>query len=661
MWIGWFLPPVAAYHAHDHSCGWTNKQVLWRRLRQRADAVLAGATAWSRESWVDQIAEELVNCPLGVHVIELLDAETKSLDLSRSRQMGFGLYNVVSLWNIALTGWPTFGLLHRLCRRAFANSTGTHRPARGAFVVRAAQRARRRYESNASRGVSDLELLHSLEVDLNQLRSSWFARFDGGGAPVTEVATRWLGLDAMEPSCEMWAELATLQRQLRHRFELPCASGARRLDGAVCPGCRLAAQGFWLDERRVAEAALAQLGLPGQPEEPAARAAERRAPGAWATATVLTSEDLFRSIRHDGQGGSEDWEDATAIVLAYVDALRTLAFSLRRAGRHGAASLGPLLVLLSLRQGEALPQEARESLEALEEQGLIQLLHLPIPPQHLWPRAWGKLQLWQPRGYDLVLYLDADILVLDDLTGLFRAAAEGVDAAAALTRSMMGLNGGVMLLRPSSHIFHALRASLEELPSWKGLSRWTGRPWWNTPPETSNGSDFGSYGDQDHLSLSGEASAVCGRDEAVRSPPNEWLATSFRFAGELQPGGGCARQPWQRAYVDVRDAEPGSKQPLGTFCTLPVGFNFCATAGCLDQLASKEHHLALESLSHGWSAGRSQALPVQVLHWPGALRKPWQRCLSSTRSRLDELWWKTFQEACLEAPKAAPCRVKCFD
>eukprot|EP00913_Durusdinium_trenchii_P026053 g24440.t1 len=420
MWIGWFLPPVAAYHAHDHSCGWTNKQVLWRRLRQRADAVLAGATAWSRESWVDQIAEELVNCPLGVHVIELLDAETKSLDLSRSRQMGFGLYNVVSLWNIALTGWPTFGLLHRLCRRAFANSTGTHRPARGAFVVRAAQRARRRYESNASRGVSDLELLHSLEVDLNQLRSSWFARFDGGGAPVTEVATRWLGLDAMEPSCEMWAEpgseyghrwveedeLATLQRQLRHRFELPCASGARRLDGAVCPGCRLAAQGFWLDERRVAEAALAQLGLPGQPEEPAARAAERRAPGAWATATVLTSEDLFRSIRHDGQGGSEDWEDATAIVLAYVDALRTLAFSLRRAGRHGAASLGPLLVLLSLRQGEALPQEARESLEALEEQGLIQLLHLPIPPQHL-----------------------------------------------------------------SSHIFHALRASLEELPSWKGLSR----------------------------------------------------------------------------------------------------------------------------------------------------------------------------------------------
>ena len=118
----------------------------------------------------------------------------------------------------------------------------------------------------------------------------------------------------------------------------------------------------------------------------------------------------------------------------------------------------------------------------------------------------------------------------------------------------------------------------------------------------------------------------------------------------------------------------------GTFCTLPVGFNFCATAGCLDQLASKdrrgrpvrdherctqrmrqvcatiprysnasifehptrqssgkvtvrflrlkperagrafcgqEHHLALESLSHGWSAGRSQALPVQVHHRVG--------------------------------------------
>ena len=90
--------------------------------------------------------------------------------------MGFGLYNVVSLWNIALTGWPTFGLLHRLCRRAFANSTGTHRPARGAFVVRAAQRARRRYESNASRGGREQECAGS-EAEWTLLLSGRLAKW----------------------------------------------------------------------------------------------------------------------------------------------------------------------------------------------------------------------------------------------------------------------------------------------------------------------------------------------------------------------------------------------------------------------------------------------------------------------------------------------------
>ena len=45
------------YHSHIPHDG----QVLWQRLRRRADAVLAGEIPWTRESWVEQISEELLS------------------------------------------------------------------------------------------------------------------------------------------------------------------------------------------------------------------------------------------------------------------------------------------------------------------------------------------------------------------------------------------------------------------------------------------------------------------------------------------------------------------------------------------------------------------------------------------------------------------------
>eukprot|EP00435_Cladocopium_sp_Y103_P069968 s1226_g34.t1 len=675
MWI-WLLPAcVVAYHAYDHSCGWTNKQVLWQRLRRRADAVLAGEIPWTRESWVEQISGELVNCPFGVHVLQLLNLDAagataaKLLDFSGSKTMGFGLYNLVGLLDIALTGWPSFGFLHRICRSRLPDHCAGRlatKPAPAALVV-AAQAARRNLEKNISRTsrtsrtsdglVNDLDLLNELRMALERIRKMWFLRWEGNDMSDESLVSRWLGLDLQQPCCQMWAELDSLQGSLRRRFEMPCASGHRRSDGAVCPACRLPAQAFWLEEREEAELALAEVSKVRHPAQRFPRTHDldisQDFPGSFAIATVLTSEDLFRSIRHDGQGsghsGDEDVADANAIVLAYVDALRTLAFSIQKTSFQK-----PLLVLLSLRTGESLPKEAQDSLEALEEHGLTKLLHLPVPPQHLWPRAWGKLQLWKPRGYDLILYMDADTLVLDNLEGLFHAATAmgpNFSVAAAVTRSMMGLNGGVMLLRPSLHIFNALQQSLEELPSWQGISRWTGRPWWNAPPvqtlDASNEtvSDFGSYGDQDHL--------------------NEWLATSFDFHGELMlDGSACRKQPWHVSYDAVRADGPKVTASLGGFCTLPVGFNFCATAGCLRQLALGEHALAREALVSATDPnGPTEAMVpgVQVLHWPGALRKPWQRCYPATRSRLDVLWWQVFDEACATAPAKAPCRVRCFD
>ena len=67
--------------------------------------------------------------------------------------MGFGLYNLVSLLNVALTGWPSFGLLHRLCRRTLPSAAQVPGRPGARAVVLAAQRARRSYERNVSEGV----------------------------------------------------------------------------------------------------------------------------------------------------------------------------------------------------------------------------------------------------------------------------------------------------------------------------------------------------------------------------------------------------------------------------------------------------------------------------------------------------------------------------
>ena len=119
----------------------------------------------------------------------------------------------------------------------------------------------------------------------------------------------------------------------------------------MCPACRLAAQAFWLEDREVADRTLESLEeeVPADVEEAAPECAlHSKEMGAFAIATVLTSEDLFRSIRHDGQGredaGEDDLADANAIVLAYVDALRTLAYSIRTAATRSCDPPRPFWV-----------------------------------------------------------------------------------------------------------------------------------------------------------------------------------------------------------------------------------------------------------------------------------------------------------------------------
>merc|ERR1719223_1395420 len=165
-------------------------------------------------------------------------------------------------------------------------------------------------------------------------------------------------------------------------------------------------------------------------------------------------------------------------MLTYVDMIRTLAFSVKAATED--AMQVHFLVLMSLRFDTVLPPGVEDALEALENDELFQLRRLPPAPSHMRPRSWGKLQLWSLLEYELVLYLDADTLVVGSLRDLFEeafAAGPRLAFAAALTRSMAGLNAGVFLLRPDAKTHEAMGASFETRHLWAGRSRWSGQSW----------------------------------------------------------------------------------------------------------------------------------------------------------------------------------------
>mmetsp|Transcript_18357 Transcript_18357/g.48312 ORF Transcript_18357/g.48312 Transcript_18357/m.48312 type:complete len:779 (-) Transcript_18357:128-2464(-) len=750
-----------SYNWHDHSCSWLHDAVQWNGLRRAADDHLASRTPWSEVQLARRLPHEaLRRCPLGAHTQHLLDLDAAAgveeagpLEAEAAQAALFGVHTHVSLIDFVLSGWPAFGLLHHACQR-HVSSVGGDRCASweqassflsnnrqlsaGGVVfadvvkpILASQSSVLRLrQSNASAsGVAEDRdfVISTLEQIAQFLRSAqdrwlsvWQPRF-AAGAP---FLTHWFGLSEEEPCCQMWSELARAQQWLRSLHELPCLSGHRKVDGLVCPACQLLAQASWAEERRDAELALRRLHLHVVSFDVSQRFADapRHVPHEaqpFSLATVLTCEDAEVSTADKSRGPRSDDDannaqfEARAVLLTYIDAIRTLAFSGHRLG------LGPLLVLLSLAAGSSLPSGIGEVLAALQSSGLILVRYLPSAPLHLRPSLWAKLQLWRLHEYKLVLYLDADTVLVGDITDLLisAASAQSVVFAAAFTRSMTSMNTGVMLLRPDDRMYERLLQSYSRRLSWTGVSRWSGQRWNQTaripiwvsqsgePDDIQKPIDghdlavaFAGSSNDDRLDVSG----AWRTDLADQDWRNEFVALSLTYGGELELRGGHGScdpsKPWLEGYLEALLLEPTEQwqreeleaaSGSDVYCTLPASYNFCATAPCLARLAGAAASAAEVAVEVG-DAGDARALPhpseaafagaafaasavgstgraaisqllesAKVLHWPGSLRKPWQRCLPAARSSLDEVWWRTFAAACAESPFKAPCRIRC--
>ncbi|KAI8847556.1 nucleotide-diphospho-sugar transferase, partial [Chytridium lagenaria] len=116
---------------------------------------------------------------------------------------------------------------------------------------------------------------------------------------------------------------------------------------------------------------------------------------------------------------------------SYTRAVIVLAKSLARAG-----SAYPLLVLYS---GEKI---SKNSLDMIAKEPNVKLIHsdfltIRLPDGHAsqmvferFADVWTKLNIWSLIDYDLICYLDADMLVLRNMDDIFTQLPEGKDLAA---------------------------------------------------------------------------------------------------------------------------------------------------------------------------------------------------------------------------------------
>lgn len=144
---------------------------------------------------------------------------------------------------------------------------------------------------------------------------------------------------------------------------------------------------------------------------------------------------------------------------AYVSGVLTLAHSLRQSGSRD----WPLVIVTT----NELP---RESLDTLR--GALRCAHFvtvePLRSRHnvsvvrpYLRTAFTKLQLFSLVQYDVLLYLDADMVVLRPLDDLFDLVTDGYHLLAAAPGAPF-INSGLMVLRPHRLLFATLLRMLDE-------------------------------------------------------------------------------------------------------------------------------------------------------------------------------------------------------
>ncbi|PKI51545.1 hypothetical protein CRG98_028105 [Punica granatum] len=159
----------------------------------------------------------------------------------------------------------------------------------------------------------------------------------------------------------------------------------------------------------------------------------------------------------------------------------------------------------------------------------------------------SKLRVWQLTDYDKVIFIDADLLVFQNIDKFFVYPELSV-----VKNSRDMFNSGVMVLEPSNCLFKQMMAKRYELKSYNGGDQHQGFPneiftWWHRLPEKLNYLNcFDSAIDQEHkipentytIHFLGWKPWTCYRDYDC----NWDTDYSQKFASD------CAHREWWKLY-----------------------------------------------------------------------------------------------------------------
>ncbi|WP_427912583.1 glycosyltransferase [Ramlibacter sp. MMS24-I3-19] len=144
----------------------------------------------------------------------------------------------------------------------------------------------------------------------------------------------------------------------------------------------------------------------------------------------------------------------------YLPGVACLAASLQRTGTHI-----PLVVAVSA----GLPQATRNALTTMP--GVAQVLPLPadgllpgwaVQQHHHWAYTFDKLWLFGLDQFSKLVYLDCDMVVLQNIDDLFNAPhMAAVDAGRLVNSDWIRLNSGLMVIEPKAELPQRIATTLE--------------------------------------------------------------------------------------------------------------------------------------------------------------------------------------------------------
>lgn len=270
--------------------------------------------------------------------------------------------------------------------------------------------------------------------------------------------------------------------------------------------------------------------------------------------------------------------------------------------------------------------------------------------------SFAQLAAFTLTEYTRVVVLDADVLMLQPCHELFRLPL--ILAAAPETHrdqeEIFGhgrtylLNAAVMVVRPNLFTFERIKEAVQQ-PAFRSLA--------------------------DKIGVLGQATFQSLMD-AYLTTENFWRlgAVLWDSQGSFE---GCALSG-AGASPDTSNTLSACRVRGRIHCFLPIDYNFCvdfphvmfASMDYEKKMSQQEEaepvsantsgteslrlmRKALEWYRHkGWFRGTPK-----IVHFPGHLRKPWQRWLPLARSPWDEAWWSEHRTMC--SSSRAPCRIRC--